>query len=457
MSVRETLNGVMDGWPRTRVSCGGREVAAFLVCGVTGFYVALIVLFGGGLLAGRSLLVLAVLALVSVLSFFAYTYVRRWIAGHETLVLLEHVWFALAFDALVLRWMGEPVLPYLDVVSVSVCLFLALGRVGCTLVGCCHGLPFSFGITYAEASTRDGFSRHLIGVRLFPVAPIEAVGLLTIGAAGLAALPVAQPGKVFTWYLLACSLMRFGLEGIRGDSRPHLFGLSQARWMSIIEAGLALWLMPGPQRVPIANVYVALISTLVAALTLRWRRDTRRRLLRPSHVREVWEVARQELEQGVASRPGPPALHVTSRQVAVAASAAAPASSALAHVSLSLREGHGDLWLLCRLAMRAFPESHEAAARFTSGRVLHVLVPIPLAAAAIDGPQAAKMAEALYGAVVLRAQHDADSLQRKKGPTPSTPAVLGSGVPPDSPSGDASGFDTALPWYFVAVRSETQM
>lgn len=85
----------MHSWTR----CLGlytREVPTFRTCGITGFYVALLVLFAGGLITGRSLLVLAVLALVSGLSFFVYTYLRMWITGREELVLLEHVWFALA-------------------------------------------------------------------------------------------------------------------------------------------------------------------------------------------------------------------------------------------------------------------------------------------------------------------------------------------------------------------------
>lgn len=397
------LNELLDTLPRARLGAYGREVPAFLTCGITGFYLALIVLFAGGLMAGQSLLVLAALALVSALSFFVYTYLRMWITGRETLVLLEHVWFALACDALALRWMGEPVLPYLDTVSVALCPFLAMGRIGCTLVGCCHGQPSSFGITYNEGCVRDELEKHLVGVRLFPVPAIEAIGLLTIGATGLIALPVAHAGRVFAWYLLAYSVMRFGLEGIRGDWRPQFLGLSQARWMSIVEAGFALRLLPGEHAVPSAVVYGALVTALLAALTVRGVTDWRRRLLTPSHVRELRELVRGQIEPAGRVPFPEPKLRKTSRQVVAAVSPAGTTPSA-AHLSLSLLDDHGDLLTLCRVAVHAFPELLPHTAQFTERLILHVLVPLPLLDEGVDVRTVEDRFRLLYGSIVRRLQ-----------------------------------------------------
>jgi hypothetical protein len=109
----------LDRLPRTRVGTAARTRPAFLVCGIAGFYGALVALVAGGLLAGRSLLVLAAVAAVSAASFYVWALGRRRITGRERLVLLEHVWFAEACVAGGLAAFGEPVLPYLDVMAVA--------------------------------------------------------------------------------------------------------------------------------------------------------------------------------------------------------------------------------------------------------------------------------------------------------------------------------------------------
>jgi hypothetical protein len=401
-----SLNRFLDALPRTRLGCLGREVPAFRTCGVVGFYLAVLVNFAGGLLTERSLLVLAGLALVCALSFFAYTYLRKWITGHESLVLLEHVWFALACSALTLGALGEPVLPYLDVVSVALCVFLAAGRVGCTLVGCCHGRPSSIGITYGETCARDGFARHLVGVRLFPVPAIEGAGLIVIGLTGLVALPLAQPGKVFVWFLLAYSVMRFGLEGLRGDRRPQFLGLSQARWMSLAEVTAALWWFEGGQvSGPRLCVFGALLAALIGVLVLRRRWDVRPHLLAPAHVRELRELVRAETASGSVSKS--PVSKSTSCGVTAAVSATGRGQAGVFHVSLALPGGQGDLELLCDLAESAFPELAPDDAGFSTGRVLHFLLPTPLR----DTARAPATAGVLYGSLARRLQRGDEPLE----------------------------------------------
>jgi hypothetical protein len=368
-----SLNAQLDRLPRTRFGRGTREVPAFRTCGVTGFYVAVVVTLGCGLIAGLSLLVVAVLCAVCGVSFFVYAYARRWIGGSENLILLEHVWFAEACVAGVLWALGEPILAYLDPVAIGLCFFLAGGRIGCLLVGCCHGRPSSFGICYGEEAARDGFPRSLVGVRLLPVPALEAAALLLIGTAGLAALPFAPDGAIFTWFLVSYSVVRFGFEGLRGDERPHVLGLSVNRWMCIAEFSfaIALWTHEhggfGTSEIALAAFLVLLF---VASLVARRVTDRRRAVLSDAHVEEVRRIVATSLEgAGDDLR-----AKTTGRGIVVAAEPA-PDGIPLGHVSLSCADGASRPGLLCELAARALPGMITEGASLSESGVLHLLVP----------------------------------------------------------------------------------
>lgn len=366
------LNQFLDTLPRTRLGTNAREVPAFRTCGVAGFYAAVAVALAGGLLTGRSLPVVAVLCLVCALSFFAYTYLRRAVTGAEKLVLLEHVWFAEACVAAVLWMMHEPVYAYLDVIAPAMAIFLAAGRTGCLLVGCCHGHPSPFGVVYGEAHVQDGFPREMVGVRLFPVQALEAGGLLVICFTGLAALPWAHSGRVFAWFLAAYAVLRFATESMRGDLRPHWLGLSVPRWMSLAELGLALWIgrsggPPGRDLV----LYALLLAGLAAALAARRSFDPRPRLLSPAHLGEVRDAVLGGAA-GNGAAAARVALHTTSLGVAVGVSPADPADGGSVHFSVALPEGRRDLPLLCELAARALPWLQPDSGRVSPSGVLHL-------------------------------------------------------------------------------------
>jgi prolipoprotein diacylglyceryl transferase len=368
-----TLNEALDGLPRTRFGRATREVPAFRTCGVTGFYLAIVVTFGAGLLAGVSPVVVATVCLTSGLSFFLWALLRRLVTGTEKLVLLEHVWFAEACVAAVVWAEGEPVLPALDALAVGLCVFLAAGRVGCLLVGCCHGRPSAIGIRYGREAVRDGFPRELEGVRLFPVPALEAAGLLAIGAAGLVALPWAAAGTVFVWFLVAYSVLRFALEGLRGDERPEWLGLSVNRWMCVTEFTVALVVAAHEDGGVGAGDLVLLgVLALALAVTLAALRafDVRRRLLAPAHEEELRGAVRTLLEH--AHTTDIPDAVTTSRGITVAASRVV-ADGRASHVSLSRAGARADVELLCELAARVLPGVQPASARVTDGGVVHVL------------------------------------------------------------------------------------
>lgn len=409
------INAWLDALPRTRLGRLSREVPAFRTCGIVGFHLALVTLFAGGLLTGRSLLVLALLALVCAMSFFAYAHLRRALVGRELIVLLEHVWFAQLCVASALWGLGEPLPPYLDLIAPPLAFFLACGRVGCLLCGCCHGNPSSLGIVYPESHVDDGFARHLVGVRLFPVALVECAGLVLIGVTGFVALPFAAPGRVFLWLLIGYAVLRFGLEGLRGDARPHALGLSHARFMSLAEFALALALAErwngrvfGAREAALGLLLAAL---LVGCLALRHFLDPRRKLLTPEHLREVRERVTEvadERESGPAESGL--ARRATSRGVGVAVS---PAPRGW-HVSLSLRARLAHPRLLCEIAVGALPELQAESAHLGARGVLHLRVSaFDRAAEPRRAPAAARV---LHGHIARERQRD-DALQAGPRPT----------------------------------------
>jgi prolipoprotein diacylglyceryltransferase len=434
------VNALLDGLPRPRVGALSREVPTFRTCGIVGYYLALITLFAGGLLTGRSLLVLAVVAVACGISFFAYAHLRRAVMGQEVIVLLEHVWFAQLCVAAVVRGLGESLPPYLDLMSPPLALFLASGRVGCLMVGCCHGRPSSLGIVYGPSAVRDGFAPELEGVRLFPVALIEALGLVLIALLGLAALPWAAPGRVFLWWLLSYSIMRFGLEGLRGDRRPHLLRLSQARWMSLAEFSLALYLAQrwsgqtlGSRE---AGIGLLLAALLAGCLTLGWASDPRRRLLSAAHVSEVRALA---LDTSAVGDDGACRARSTSAGVSVVVTPLPVADGPGRHVSLFFPDRWPAPRWLCELAAEAFPDLGHDSARLTARGVLHlVLTP------GAPGPQPPRLpAESLYGAVARRRQLELEG-PAERSDAESAPAA--SAVAVADRFGYFRGSPTSLPW-----------
>lgn len=397
MSVA-ALNRRLDALPRTRVGLASRAVPAFRTCGVAGFYVGVGTSLGAALLAGRELLPVAALGVVCAFAFFAYVYVRKWITGREQLVLLEQVWTAEVFCALALEAMRLPVLPYLDVIAPGMAFFLAAGRVGCLLAGCCHGRPSLFGVTYGTEHEAHGFPRHLVGIRVFPVQAVEAAGLAVIGATGLAALPVAAPGRVFAWFLAGYAVLRFGTEALRGDRRPHWLGMSVPRWMALAELGAAMWITrAGGAPLRDGAIAVLLLATLAAALAAVRFFDRRPAFLASAHAAEVRAAARALADEAPAAE-GPRAA-VTSRGAGVAVSTA---EEGQAVVSLGMGEDAGDVEALCALAAAAFPEHAAETAHLTPGGRLLVAVPLPLAA---DAPPPVRgAAERLLGVAVRRFQ-----------------------------------------------------
>jgi hypothetical protein len=178
---------------------------------------------------------MAVISLAAVATFFAVALAQLAITGRERLVYYHHEIAVLAVAGAVAAALQQPVLTHLDATAIGLGAFLAFGRAGCFLVGCCHGRPHRRGVRYEARHCHTGRSPALVGVRLFPLQLLEAALVALIVAAGASlALAGATPGSAFTWYVAMYAVVRFFLELARGDAdRPYWRGFSQPQWLSL--------------------------------------------------------------------------------------------------------------------------------------------------------------------------------------------------------------------------------
>ena len=271
----------------------GRTIPTFQLCGVAGFVAGTGVALALGARLGLLLALLAGLAAVAAGTFFAIVLVTRAILGEERLVYYHHELAVLVVAALVLAALGRPVLAYLDVAIVGLGVFLAFGRIGCSMVGCCHGRPHRLGVRYGAVHANVGFADWLVGVPLIPLQLIESLAVLVLTAVAAARLwaAAALPGAVLATQIVGYALLRFVLELARGDrERPVWAGLSEAQWTSVVlalavvVAQTAGWL---PSSVRDLSIAAGLGIALVIVTLERGRRGSLHRLLSPDHVSEV--------------------------------------------------------------------------------------------------------------------------------------------------------------------------
>jgi phosphatidylglycerol:prolipoprotein diacylglycerol transferase len=120
---------------------------------------------------------------------------------------------------------------FMDLVALPTVLAQALGRVGCTINGCCYGVETSlpWGVVYTNP---ESYAR--LGVAVHPTQVYEIIFLLILFGALFALRKRFQPeGSLFLIYLSLYSAWRLGIDFIR-DGTPFLFGLHQAQVIGIV-------------------------------------------------------------------------------------------------------------------------------------------------------------------------------------------------------------------------------
>ena len=129
---------------------------------------------------------------------------------------------------------------FTDVIAPGIILAQAIGRVGCTINGCCYGTETSlpWGIIYTQPD-----SLAPLGIAVHPTTVYEIIYNLIVFGVLLKLRGRFKPdGSLFLIYLGLYSLWRLVSDFLRTGT-PFLFGLHQAQIIGIIVLAIAVSLL----------------------------------------------------------------------------------------------------------------------------------------------------------------------------------------------------------------------
>ncbi len=298
--ARGERRGALDALARLYWDAGGR-LGSYRACGAAGFLAGLGLVLALGRITGASRVAVAAVVIAVPVSFLLAVRLSRAVFGYERIVFFEKALIALGATALVLVALGQDVLAGLDLATLGIGTFLGLGRVGCLMVGCCHGRPSRWGIRYGADHGPDGLSWYLVGRRLFPIQLVDGlVSLVLVGAGVLATQAPHAPGSIAAGWLVGYSAVRFVEEIFRGDAaRPCLLGLSEAQWTAaVLAVVIASAGLGNGGAMAVASILAA--SALALVLARRRLARTAWGLTSPWHLDEVHRVLRR-----LDHNPGP--------------------------------------------------------------------------------------------------------------------------------------------------------
>ena len=291
--VQSKFNHFLDRLVRPTIWLMGRLWPTFQICGYSGL--ALTVLLGTILVTrtGLSYWVMSGLILTAVVTILATIVLTKILTGAEQLTYHHHEIAVLGSTSLLLYVLGQPLLPYLDIVILGAGAFLMCGRVGCFMAGCCHGQPHRWGVCYRHEHSAAGIAPYLVGIRLFPIQVAESLYVLSILLIGIPMVWSGQAaGSTLAWTIVAYNTGRFSFEFMRGDpGRPYWLGFSEAQWTALLlTGGVAGLELAG--LLPFSPWYLA-VPLLLASVMVLFSRFIdpagigERQLYHPTHIAEV--------------------------------------------------------------------------------------------------------------------------------------------------------------------------
>jgi len=288
----ESINRIADRFVRPEINVVGHDCSAFKVWGCAAFILAALM---GGVLArqrGFPFWALMLEIALSFLTFYVVALSTKILTGEESLTFYHQLITVTAVISGAAWLMSQPVLPALDVSMIAVGSTLTFGRIGCLMVGCCHGRPYSFGVRYNADHAAAGFTQLLVGIRLFPIQAVEFLCVIPIEIVGCYMIWHGYaPGAAASWFVASYCSTRFCFEFARWPpSYQFKWGLSQYQWISVVlvlfVAGLEFTGALPFQRWHIGLAIVLLLATAVAVLERRLR-SFHKDLNHPDHLREL--------------------------------------------------------------------------------------------------------------------------------------------------------------------------
>jgi len=123
---------------------------------------------------------------------------------------------------------------FADLVAPAVIVAQAvIGRIGCTINGCCYGIEAPTWLPWSVVYTHPD-SYAPLGIPLHPTQPYELIfGLIVFGILLKLRGRLKPDGSLFLVYLSLYSLWRIGIDFLR-EGTPFLFSLHQAQVIAII-------------------------------------------------------------------------------------------------------------------------------------------------------------------------------------------------------------------------------
>ncbi len=135
-----------------------------------------------------------------------------------------------------------------DLLAPGIILAQLIGRVGCTLNGCCYGTATSlpWGVIYTDPKSEGFFASANLpaGIGLHPAQVYEIIyDLIVFGVLFKLRGRLKPDGSLFRLYLILYASWRLAIGFVLREGTSFLFGMQQAQTISIIVLAITVPLM----------------------------------------------------------------------------------------------------------------------------------------------------------------------------------------------------------------------
>jgi phosphatidylglycerol:prolipoprotein diacylglycerol transferase len=121
-----------------------------------------------------------------------------------------------------------------DIVAPGAIMAQAIGRVGCTINGCCYGDVCDLPIAVIYQNTNSYAPQ---GVPIYPTQEFHMIwNLIGFGVLWLIRKKVKPDGALFLIWLIFFAMGDYAIRFFRGDTTPFMFGLPEAQVVDIVVA-----------------------------------------------------------------------------------------------------------------------------------------------------------------------------------------------------------------------------